>query len=116
MKICQYYVYRANNMVDCSNHGISSYVDKGLLFFNCSVESAIKHCKENGLNPNFQFYLKRRIIWGEDHSIVVPLVETNNESLMFGGNFLYTKNSMGYHFAGERTVRLIPIHDRIENK
>ena len=71
MKTCNYRVYR-DNLGDCSNHGLSSYVDSGLLFFDCSKESAIEYCQQNGLNPNYQFYLKKRILWNEDHSVAVP--------------------------------------------
>ena len=113
MKTCNYRVYR-DNLGDCSNHGLSSYVDSGLLFFDCSKESAIEYCQQNGLNPNYQFYLKKRILWNEDHSVAVPLVDAENSSLMFGGNFLYTSNGAGYHFDGERVVRPIPSHDRVE--
>lgn len=33
MEKCQYKVYRANGIGDCSNHGLSSYVNDALLFF-----------------------------------------------------------------------------------
>ena len=117
-------IFRDASIGDCTNNGLSSRVTSGLLFWNCSREEAIKWCNENDINPNLQFIINKRILWGEDHSFAEPLIKPDGLQ-MFGGNFIYTSNGYFYRFdkvdphvgkIKEMTNRPIPIHDRFESQ
>lgn len=101
------------NFQSCNNNGLSDRVNSGELFWDCTREEAIKYCEENMINPNYQFFLHKRELWGEDHSYAEPLILQKGNQ-MFGGNFLYTSNCNCYSFGKEKTHRPIPIHDRFE--
>lgn len=100
---------------DCSANGLSHRVNSGWLFWNCSSEEAIQNCNDNGIDPNLQFIIHERTLWGEDHSFAEPLVKPVGLQ-MFGGNFLYTSNCNCFKFGKETTCRPIPIHDRFESQ
>ena len=109
-----YSVFR-DNLGDSTGGGLSSYVDTAIMFSGCSREEALRYCEEHDIDPALQFFLEKRVLWGEDHSVAVPLLTEKEGCRMFGGNFLYTSNSNSYHFDGERVTRPIPIHDRFED-
>lgn len=115
MKKCLYSVFRAADMSDCTLNGLSSRVNGGWMFFDCTRNEALEYCYENNINPNEQFFLVKRELWNEDHSYAEPLIKPNHKNQMFGGNFLYSSNGIGYHFDSERCVRPIAIHDRFED-
>lgn len=108
------YVFK-NNLGDCTGHGLSSKVDAGYIFWNCETKEAIDWCKENNVDPNKQFYLVERKLWGEDHSYAEPLIKPENKNQMFGGNFLYTSVSNFYKMDNRMTSVPIFIHDRFED-
>lgn len=114
IKKANYSVFRNVEFGDCSNCGLSSQVTSGWMFYDGTREEAFQYCAENGLNPNFQFFLCERMLWGEDHSFAEPLV-LQEGAQTFGGNFLYTSNGSSFHFKNEQTTRPIPIHDRFES-
>ena len=116
MKKCFYGVYRDADpsIGDCTLNGLSNRVVSGWMFFECTRKTAIKYCEENNINPNDCFFLCKRKLWGEDYSYAEPLIKLTGKNQMFGGNFLYSSNAIGYHFKDEKCVRPIPIHDRFE--
>lgn len=113
MKHCVYSVFR-DNFGDCTNNGLSSKVDKAIMFFECTAKEAVEYCENNGIDPRNQFILEQRTLWGKDYSYAIPLLDGTPGCFMFGGNFLYTSNSNSFHYSGEHTTRPIPIHDRVE--
>lgn len=115
MKKSYYSVFRSADNYDCTANGLSSKVIAGHLFWDCTREEAIEYCEKHNIDPNKQFYLKQRMLWGEDHSYATPLIMKEGIN-MFGGNFLYTSNSDSYIFKGERVTRPIQIHDRFESQ
>lgn len=115
MNITSISIYRSAGTCDCTNNGLSSKVNSAWLFWNCSADEAIEYCKDNMINPNFQFIIHNRDLWGEDHSFAEPLIKPKGLQ-MFGGNFLYTSNGNCFKFRGETCGRPIPIHDRFESQ
>lgn len=115
MKKSHYSVFRNAENYDCTANGLSSQVTNGYMFWDCTREEAIEYCKENNIDPNKQFFLNKRMLWGEDHSYATPLVMKKG-ICMFGGNFLYTSNSASFIFKGELVTRPIQIHDRFESQ
>ena len=111
------FVYRGPHG-DCTANGLSSQVDMGTLFWNCSREEAIQWCNENNENPTDCFIMKERMLWDEDHSYAEPLDmefwKIPNSVQQFGGNFIYTSNDNFYKYKGEKLGRPIKVHDRFE--
>ena len=115
MKHCLYFVYRCADRQDCSNHGLSSRVPSAYLFWDCTEDEAIAYCEQHNINPNLQFIIVPRTLWGEDHSYAEPLVKPEGSFAQTnGGNFLYTSGT-AFKFRGETTGRPIPIHDRFDD-
>lgn len=108
-------VFRTNHFKDCSNNGLSSKVNSAHLFWNCTKEEALEYCEENMINPKYQFFLVKRMLWGEDHAYVEPLIKPEGKIQTFGGNFIYTSNGNFYKMHGLSTNTPIAIHDRFEN-
>lgn len=108
-------VYRdaKDNFQIFNSNTLSYRVNSGELFWDCTREEAIEYCEDKMINPNDQFFLHKRELWGEDYSYAEPLILQKGNQ-MFGGNFLFTCNDNCYHFGKERTCRPIPIHDRFE--
>lgn len=109
------YVYRDACLGDCTGNGLSSRINKGILFWNCTSQEATKYCVDNGIDPSLQFILVNRNLWNEDHSYVEPLVKPTRKNQMFGGNFVYTSDGNFYKMGGLKTGSPIPIHDRFED-
>jgi hypothetical protein len=111
-------VFRAVDFADCTANGLSSKVASGYLFWNCSREEAIEWCNKSGVNPRFQFIIKERELWDEDHSYAEPLDinywNKRNGCQQFGGNFIYTSNSNCFKYRRETVNRPIKVHDRFE--
>lgn len=114
-----------DNSCDCTNGGVSGRVNSATLFSDCSVEEAVKYCQEHNMRPEDHLIFVPRTLWGEDHSIVEPLVRPSKESgkvvgPMFGGNYVSQCGSdPGYpHLRGWAANQTfpIPIHDRFETK
>ena len=114
MKHCLYFVYRCADRQDCTNNGLSSRVPQGYLFWDCTDTAAICYCLEHGLDPEKQFIIVERDLWGEDHSYAEPLVKPEGMAQTFGGNYLATSGT-AFKFRGETTGRPIPIHDRFDD-
>lgn len=114
MKYDLHFVYVCKAHGDCSGHGLSSRVDSAYLFWDCTKEEALEWCKENHKDPEQQFILVKRELWGEDHSYAEPLIKPEGMAQVFGGNFLYTSSSNGCNISGKKCATPIPIHDRFE--
>ena len=106
-------IFRPAGFPDCTGNGLSSKVNSAFLFFDCTAIDAIMWCKKHEKDPSKQFFLKKRDLWGEDHSYAEPLIKPNDKAQLFGGNFLYTSDSNMYKTGGIYKVP-IPIHDRFE--
>ena len=116
MKHTLYFVYRCADRVDCSNNGLTNRVSQGYLFWDCNNDEAIAYCREHNINPNEQFILVDRTLWGEDHSYAEPLVKPEGSwAQTNGGNFISTSNGNCYKFKGETCGRPIPVHDRFDD-
>lgn len=101
---------------DCTNGGVTSRHTKVTLFFDCSKESAKKHCQENGISFDSALWLNRRILWDEEMPIAVPLEYPKGKvGPMFGGNFIYTSDSR-FPCVGRQLKLPIPVHDRFETQ
>lgn len=111
-------VFRTANIGDCTGNGLSANVDCGLLFWNCTREEAIEWCNNNNTDPTKQFIIKKRDLFGADHSYAEPLdIEFWNKHQgcqQFGGNFIYTSNGNCFKYHGEMVNRPIKVHDRFE--
>jgi len=106
-------VFRPAGFPDCTSNGLSSRVDSSILFSNCTRSEAIAWCNEKGKNPDKQFILVPRELWGEDHAYAEPLIKPEGKAQSFGGNFLYTSDSRMYKTGGIYKVP-VPIHDRFD--
>ena len=117
MKFTTVFVFRSS-LGDCTGNGLSSNVDSGYLFWDCSHEEAIDYCNNNNIDPTKQFIIKNRELWGEDHSYAEPLDmkfwNKHHGCQQFGGNFVYTSNGNCFKYRGERVTRPISVHDRFE--
>ena len=117
MKFTTVFVFRSS-LGDCTGNGLSSNVDSGYLFWDCSHEEAIDYCNNNNIDPTKQFIIKNRELWGEDHSYAEPLdidYWGKGGNQMFGGNFIYTSDNNFYKYKGEKIGRPIKVHDRFEH-
>ena len=114
MKSCIYTILRHADGSDYTLNGLSSKVTMSLLFWDCENSEAIAYCEQHNIDPNLQFILVDRTLWGEDHSYAEPLVKPEDCAQVNGGNFLYTSNGLGFKFKGENIGRPIPVHDRFE--
>ena len=115
MNVTLVLILRQSEFNDCTNNGLSSKVNSAHLFWNCTKEEALEYCKQNLINPNYQFILVKRELWNEDHSYVEPLIKPEGKMQVFGGNFVYTSNGNFYKMHGLTTNTPIKIHDRFEN-
>ena len=110
-------VYRHNAWGDCTNHGVTSRHDQMLLLWDCRREDAVAYCKEKGIDMDGCLWLKPRELWGEDHSMAIPLIhESGKCGPMFGGNFVYTSDSRLYKLNGLTCAVPIAVHDRYETE
>lgn len=111
------FVYR-NNLADGTGGGLTSRVNTPTLFFNCTREKALEHCRNNGIDPEKQLFLIRRQLWGEDHYFAEPLVKPSDASQcnqQFGGNYIMTSDDRFPHQNGLICAYPIPVHDRYEH-
>lgn len=113
MKVLNVTVFKPAGFPDCTANGLSSRVNGGFLFYDCSNDEALEYCKNHDIDPAKQFIMVSRTLWGEDHSYAEPLVKSNEKAQMFGGNFLYTSDSRMYRTGNVYKVP-VPIHDRFE--
>lgn len=110
---------------DCTNGGVSGRVNSCTLFSDCSIEEAVQYCLDHNMRPEDQLIFEERTLWGEDHSICVPLVFPSKASgkvigPMSGGNYVNQCGSdPAYpHLKGwaKNQSFPIPIHDRFETQ
>ena len=113
MKVLYVTVFRAAGFPDCTNNGLSARVDNANLFDDCTEYEALEYCEKHNLDPNKQFIMVPRTLWGEDHAYAEPLMKPTGKAQVFGGNFLYTSDSRMYKTGGIYKVP-VPIHDRFE--
>ena len=110
-------VYRAADMSDCTNGGVTSRHNSMTLFWGCKREEALAYCQEFGIDPDRCLWLVERTLWGEQHNYAAPLVhESGKCGPMFGGNFIYTSDSRLADAMGTTTSEPIKVHDRYETQ
>ena len=117
MKQLNVSVYRAADMGDCTNDGVTSRHNSMTLFYGCKREEALAYCKENGIDPDRCLVLVERELWGEQHNYAAPLIhESGKCGPMFGGNFIYTSDSRLADAMGTTTAQPVSVHDRYETE
>ena len=104
-------IYRAADMRDCTGGGLTSRVKSAWLFSDATSEEIIEFCKENGINPEDQLMLNKRMLWGKPHYFAEPVMQPVGNR-MFGGNFVYTSDATFEEITG--SYRPVPVHDRFE--
>lgn len=114
-KVRQLYVtiYRYPN-ADCSNHGLSSKHDT-LVCFDGEIEDVKKYAEENGYDINECLYAVRRMLWGEPHPYITPLVWAIKKpigNVCFGGNYAVGDSRWNDWFGHNLPI---PIHDRVDS-
>lgn len=108
-------VYRAADGHDYTNDGVTSRHERVMMFYNCTREEAAKCCEAYGVNEDACIVLVKRILWGEKHYYVRPLVHRSDKTgPMFGGNFVYSSDSRFAEAIDARCSSPIPVHDRYE--
>ena len=114
------YVYKhlpwAEKEYDPTNGGISGRKDRIEVFSAESTDEEIKAwCEKNNEPFEDAMRLNKRMLWGEKHYTVEPVVKPEGFiGPMFGGNYASSSNGTWSDILGERTGRPIPIHDRFE--
>lgn len=117
MKQIRVSVYRAADMGDCTNNGVTSRHRSMILFYAGTKDEAMAYCQEKGIDPDRCLYLVERTLWGEQHNYAVPLVRPDNVcGPMFGGNFVYTCDSRLAQAMGTTTTEPVSVHDRFETQ
>ncbi len=103
---------------DPSNGGISGRLDEIEVFSADSTNEEIASwCEQNGKDINDVCRLNKRILWGEKHYYIEPVVKPKHKvGPMFGGSFADTSDAAWAYILGETTGRPIPIHDRFETQ
>lgn len=111
---------------DCSNNGVTARNATPILFVfdnytemehlgdkGCAMrDEAIAYCHENGLNPELQLILVKRILWGEKHYYAAPLVRREGGTYMASGNYVHSSDSRFARWTD--CEHPIPCHDRFE--
>lgn len=103
---------------DPSNGGISGRLDEIEVFAaEVSDEEIAEWCFNNDKRIEDVCRLNKRMLWGEKHYFIEPVVKPKHTvGPMFGGSFADTSDGVWAEILGERTGRPIPIHDRFETQ
>lgn len=114
------YIYKhlpwAREGYDPTNGGISSRLDRIEVFSAEATTEEIKAwCEKNGVPIEDVARLNKRMLWGEKHYCIEPVIKPKGTvGPMFGGNYACTSNATWADILGERVGRPIPVHDRFE--
>ena len=74
-------------------------------------------CEKNNEPFEDAMRLNKRVLWGEKHYYIEPVVHPKGKLGPFaGGNYATTSNATWSDILGERTSRPLPIHDRFETQ
>ena len=103
---------------DCTIGGVSSRLDSIEVFSADATNAQIAAwCLKNRVRPSDVCRLNKRMLWGEKHYTIEPVMHPKGKvGPMFGGNFAYTSDGIWADMLGERTGRPLPIHDRFETQ
>ncbi len=116
------YVYKhapwVNEGYDPTNGGISNRLDEIEVFSAESTKEEIQAwCEKAGKRIEDVCRLNKRMLWGEKHYTIEPVVKPRGVcGPMFGGNYACTSDSTWAEMLGERVGRPLPIHDRFETQ
>ena len=101
---------------DPTNGGLSGRLESIEVFSAESTDDEIREwCEKTGTPVEDVARLNKRILWGEKHYYIRPFFEPEGKvGPMFGGNYASTSNGAWAEILGERTSRVLPIHDRFE--
>lgn len=107
-------IYGDRSLGDCTNGGLTSKIHSAWMFIDCSRDEAIRYCKKNNMDPDFQLLLvRRKLAWLDNADYVEPLTKPEGKWNMFGGNFVYTSDSRFREYTGSSLP--LPVHDRFED-
>lgn len=103
---------------DPSNGGITSRLDSFEVFSADATDEEIRSwCERAGKRMEDVARLDKRMLWGEKHYYIKPVVKPKGFiGPMFGGSFADTSNGVWAEILGERCGRPVPIHDRFETQ
>lgn len=106
------------NGYDCTNDGVSSRLDSIEVFSaDATNEQIAAWCLKNRVRPSDVCRLNKRMLWGEKHYCIEPVMRPKHTlGPMFGGNYACTSDSTWADILGETVGRPIPIHDRFETQ
>jgi hypothetical protein len=101
---------------DPSNGGITGRLNQIEVFSAESTDEEIRAwCEKHGVDIHDVCRLNKRMLWGEKHYTVEPVVKPKGTiGPMFGGSYASSSDATWAQILGERVGRPIPIHDRFE--
>ncbi len=107
-----------NECYDPTNGGVSGRLDEIEVFSAESTDEEIREwCGREGRRIEDVCRLNKRVLWGEKHYCIEPVVKPRKLcGPMFGGNFAYTSDGRWAEMLWESVGRPIPIHDRFETR
>lgn len=120
MKHLTLYVYKhvpwVRDGYDPSNGGITGRLNHIEVFSADATNEQIQAwCEKNGVDIHDVCRLDKRILWGEKHYTVEPVLKPKGTvGPMFGGSFVSASDSRWADILGERVGGPIPVHDRFE--
>ena len=103
---------------DPTNGGISSRLDEFYVFPAEATDDEVREwCEKRGVKIEDVARLNKRMLWGEKHYYIEPVVQPEDKiGPMFGGNYAATSNGIFARLLGETTTRVLPIFDRFETE
>ena len=107
-----------NEGYDPSNGGISGRLDEIEVFSDdATIEQIEEWCEKTGTSLNDVCRLNKRMLWGEPHYYIEPVVRDKGKiGPMFGGNYACTSDATWADMLGHSTGYPVPIHDRFETQ
>lgn len=103
---------------DPTNGGISGRLDEIEVFSaDATKEEIAEWCFYNNKRIEDVMRLNKRMLWGEKHYFIEPVVKPKGKvGPMFGGNFADSSHGLWADILGNKTGGPMPIHDRFETQ
>lgn len=79
-----------------------------------NYDAAIAYCRKYNIGVEKAIILNKRILWGEKHYYLEPIIKPKNMIQVSGGAFGYTWDSRFKEITG--CAYPIPFHDRFETQ
>lgn len=119
-KVLTIEVYRCG-LGDFSLHGITEKNNAVVMLVgderedeSPNYDAAIAYCKKYNIDVEKAVILNKRVLWGEKHYYLEPIIKPKNMIQINGGAFGYTWDSRFKEFTG--CSYPIPFHDRFETQ